>query len=139
MQLTGSNSGYGGSHRPSGERRPAPAEPHGFDKVLNGLMSVLDTEQTALSDASEADFAGLTRQKLQLLMQLDRLAAVHKAASLPPGVGDKLLATRRKLDENARMLRHRMEAIREIAELISEEIRDAQSDGTYSIAARGGR
>lgn len=120
--------------------RPA-GEASGFDKVLNGLMAVLDVERQALETAERADFPGLTRQKLQLLMQLDRLSSVTRSAQVPAAIGEKLVETRRKLDENARILKHRMEAIREVAELISEDIRDAESDGTYSIAgaARGGR
>lgn len=39
------------------------------------------------------------------------------------------------------MLKHRMDAIREVADLIAEEIRDAELDGTYSIGgpARSGQ
>ena len=51
---------------------------------------------------------------------------------------EKLAEARTRLDENARMLRHRMDAIREIADLISEEIRDADSDGTYSVGGGSG-
>lgn len=133
MQLTDFNRQDGASPGPFADHVPPAGEPSGFDKVLNGLMVVLDSEKQALEDKAPVDFAGFTRQKLQLLMQLDRLAAAKGPAAMPAATGQKLVETRRKLDENARILKHRMEAIREIADLISEEIRDADSDGTYSI------
>ena len=122
-------------YRPPG----AGGEASGFDKVLSGLMSVLEVERQALEDTSRADFPGLTRQKLQLLMQLDRLAASNRTAGAPESVGEKLVEAKRRLDENARILKLRMDAIREVAELIAEDIRDAESDGTYSVSGAARR
>ena len=79
-------------------------------------------------------FGELTRQKLQLLMQLNRAVQAPAQAGLPQPIEEKLRQAKRMLDENAAMLKRRMDAIREIAALISREIRDAESDGTYSVS-----
>ncbi len=109
----------------------APGERLGIETVLDGLINVLDQERLALKDAARTQFGDLTRQKLQLLAQLNR--AVQAPTALPQSIEDKLRLARRKLDENAAMLKRRMDAIREISAMISREIRDAESDGTYSV------
>jgi hypothetical protein len=117
--------------------RPQPdGDSSGIDKILVGLNAVLDSERQALEDTSQADFGSYTARKLQLLMQLNRLTLAHKSALFSQAIEEKLVETRRKLDENARILKHRVEAIREIAALISEEIQNAESDGTYSVLGR---
>lgn len=110
----------------------ATGERLGIETVLDGLITVLDKERLALKDATRTQFGDLTRQKLQLLAQLNR--AVQAPAGLPQSIEDKLRLARRKLDENAAMLKRRMDAIREISAMISREIRDAESDGTYSVS-----
>lgn len=112
----------------------ASVERLGVEKVLDGLIAVLDQERTALKDAERTQFGDLTRQKLQLLVQLNRAVQTPGTAVLPQAIEEKLRRARRMLDENAAMLKRRMDAIREIAALISKEIRDAESDGTYSVS-----
>lgn len=114
------------------------ADQLGIEKVLDGLIAILDQERDLLEDATLTQFGSFTRQKLQLLMHLNRVTLACKNTALPSHIEEKLKDARHRLDENAGILKHRMDAIREVAALISEEIRDAESDGTYSVARRGG-
>ncbi|MCB1463455.1 MAG: hypothetical protein KDJ90_13755 [Nitratireductor sp.] len=111
---------------------PASGERQGIEKVLDGLIVILDQERTALNDMARTQFGDLTRQKLQLLVQLNR--AVQTNGSIPHSVEEKLRQAKCMLDENAAMLKRRMDAIREVTSLIAKEIRDAESDGTYSVS-----
>ena len=119
--------------------RLAPGDRQGIEKVLDGLIAVLAQERAALEDTTNTQFGELTRQKLQLLMQLNRAAQMPASAMMPAPLEEKLKLARRMLDENAAMLKRRMDAIREISALISKEIRDVESDGTYSVAGAYGR
>lgn len=109
-------------------------ERQGIENVLDGLIVLLDQERKALKDMERTQFGDLTRQKLQLLAQLNRAVKSPGSSSLPLSVAEKLRQARRMLDENAAMLKRRMDAIREISAMISREIRDAESDGTYSVS-----
>ncbi|MCG6859109.1 MAG: hypothetical protein LJE67_13710 [Salaquimonas sp.] len=110
----------------------APGDRQAVEKVLDGLIAVLDQERAALGDMARTQFGDFTRQKLQLLVQLNR--AVQSPTLLPASIEEKLRRARRMLDDNAAVLKRRMDAIREVAALISKEIRDAESDGTYSVS-----
>jgi hypothetical protein len=49
----------------------------------------------------------------------------------------RLAGLRAKLDANRAVLKLHLEAVREIANIMSDAIRDAESDGTYSPAVCG--
>lgn len=109
----------------------------GPDKVINSLVEILRREAEMLADR-DGDFdASITRQKLQLMMQLNQLSP--RPENLNEESRHRLTEASRLLQQNASILKRRMTAIREIAGMISQEINEAQSDGTYAVsaAARG--
>jgi hypothetical protein len=53
-------------------------------------------------------------------------------ATLDPELIEQLKTLRGKLETNRVVLRRHLEAVREIAKLVSETIQDAEWDGTYS-------
>lgn len=106
---------------------------YGPEKILTALIEVLRRESELLGKGTTRLEAGVTRQKLQLMMQLNRIDPQREIRNSK--TRELLAETRRLLEANGAMLKRRMEAIREIAGMISREITDAQSDGTYDLSA----
>ncbi len=91
----------------------------------------VERETAMLARGSRSGFEDIVARKQRGLMDLS--AAIGDGrVQLGPGEQSALDDLRRKLDANAQALRAHVQASREIAVLLREAARDADSDGTYT-------
>ncbi len=102
-----------------------------IDRIIQRLESVLDEETRLLRANTVFDLQEFNRRKSQGLYDLSR--AMHRLdGELDPATSAKLLSLRRTLEANQAALSLHLEAVREIAAVISDAMREAESDGTYA-------
>lgn len=111
-----------------------------FDFVLSGAVSRLETlidqETAALRHASVTELKEFNYRKAQVLVEIDR--AVSANAGLPPSpeMKARLGTLRGKLDANRRTLKMHLDAVQEVVVMVTDNIRNAESDGTYTNGIR---
>ena len=102
-----------------------------LDRAIDYLGAIVDQETDALRTRAMIDLAEFNNRKNQGLLELNRaLRAIDVGSS--SRVGARLAGLRAKLDVNRALLKTHLEAVREVASVVSEAIRDSDSDGTYS-------
>jgi hypothetical protein len=130
--LAGVASAYG--------RRPAPrgsiADPEAARaRVISVVLRIegyLDEETTALSKSLKFDFKTSNDRKSQGLVDLNQALRRLQRADVTPDLQLRLKAFREKLAVNLRRIRLHLDAVKEIAAMLSDAIQDAESDGTYT-------
>ena len=130
--------GLGVAARPGEGTLAAPAP---LDRVIERLEEVVDQETAALRNRTAIDLKAFNNRKSQGLLELNRAL---RGLDNPPKdrtVTTRLAGLRAKLDVNRAVLETHLAAVREVATVLADAIRDAESDGTYSpsIGAGGGR
>lgn len=107
-----------------------------LEKAVRRLEEAVEQETAALRSRTPIDMNAFNERKNQGLLELDR--ALRLLNGGPPSEEMKiaLRALRQKLDANREVLTTHIEAVREVAAIISEAIRGAESDGTYSFSFR---
>ena len=102
-----------------------------LDRAIEYLGAVVDQETEALRARAMVDLGEFNNRKNQGLLELNRaLRGLDTGAA--SRVGARLAGLRAKLDVNRALLKTHLEAVREVASVVSEAIRDSDSDGTYS-------
>lgn len=107
--------------------------------AVERLELLIGEETAALRHASIADLKGFNNRKAQVLMELDRAVTSGDGATPSPQMRQRLVSLREKLDVNRRKLKIHLEAVQEVAGMIADQIRDADSDGTYTHGIRKGK
>lgn len=102
---------------------------------LDRLEEVIDLESAALRAHRAIDLDDVVRRKSCTLLELTRVARVLPADS-GAALKARVARLRAKLDENHALLRTHLAAMREIADLLSGALREAESDGTYTMQVR---
>jgi hypothetical protein len=106
-----------------------------FVAVADRLEGVIDGETEALERNQPCDLGAICQRKRQGLLELSRFlprAAVSADREVAHRRLDRLAA---KLDRNRRALDIQLQAVREVADIISRALKEADSDGTYSPLA----
>jgi hypothetical protein len=107
-----------------------------FNEALSGaiqrLEETLDQETAALQEHKVIDLKVFNDRKNHALLELSR--ALRNISQGPENLAltAQLSSLKGKLEENRRVLKIHLEAVREISTVLSDRIRDADSDGTYS-------
>ena len=106
-----------------------------FTTVVDRLEGVIEAETLALTGSLPSDMAAFNRQKRQGMLELSRLMR-----GFPPNVPHREVTARlaklaESLERNRLVLDVQLRAVREIADIIAQVMRDAESDGTYSARA----
>ena len=104
-----------------------------IEPLLGNLKQVIEAEQQQLNAGSMDALETFAREKLQILMQLNRFSQAETNHEALNSNKDALEQMRSMLDQNMKALKFRMQAIGEIAETIEAASREAQSDGTYEV------
>jgi hypothetical protein len=107
-----------------------------LEKAVRRLEDVVEQETAALRNRAPIDLNEFNHRKNQGLLELDRALRLLNGAPPSDEVKGGLRMLRRKLDENREVLKTHIEAVREVAAIIAEAIRGAESDGTYSFSFR---
>jgi hypothetical protein len=107
----------------------------GFMSVVDRLQGVIDFETDSLSRHVAIDLAELNRQKRQGMLELTRLMRGFGTRPASDAVRERLVELGTALDRNRAVLDVQLGAMREIAEIIAQVMKDAEWDGTYSMRA----
>ena len=102
-----------------------------LDRAIEYLGAVVDQETEALRMRAMVDLGEFNNRKNQGLLELNR-ALRGLDAGAASRVSARLAGLRAKLDVNRALLKTHLEAVREVASVVSEAIRDSDSDGTYT-------
>ncbi len=106
--------------------------------IIDRLEEVVQTETAALEQHIVSDLAAFTRKKSQILLEVTRLARLVKSPTANVRIDDRLMSLKTSLAQNRDTLEIHLRAARELNEIISDTVRDAESDGTYSSAGGQG-
>lgn len=89
-------------------------------------------EEQNILTSRPADFERLLARKELLAVDASRLSLAARGVALNPLVQKRLAQAAERLVENRHFLRRHIDAVSEIAALISRAVSRATSDGTYS-------
>jgi len=121
------------------ERDRAWAVRSSIDRTIQRIERLVDFETEALRTRAAIDLRETNNRKSQALLELDMIARALDGAHLDPDIIARLKALRGKLEANRIMLNRHLEAVREVACIVADTIRDSEWDGTYSeFDASGG-
>ena len=118
-------------------RIPAPLFQSGSAEILvlietaRKVSKLISEETRNLSRFQATDLRGNNRRKQQGLVDLDRALRGLRGRPLPPEADRAIGELRRELDDNLHVLSLHLSAMSEVADLIADVIRKAESDGTY--------
>jgi hypothetical protein len=107
-----------------------------LEKAVRRLEEAVEQETVALRNHAPIDLNEFNQRKNQGLLELDRALRLLNGAPPNDEMKDALRMLREKLDANRAILTTHIEAVREVAAIIAEAIRGAESDGTYSFSFR---
>jgi len=112
-----------------------------IDRAIEYLGIIVDQETNALRTRAAVDLAGFNTKKNQGLLELNRALRALDAGATSRSVASRLADLRARLDVNRALLKMHLEAVREVASVVADAIRDSDSDGTYSppVRAHGNR
>jgi hypothetical protein len=108
-----------------------------LERCIARLEDVVDHETAALKSRAAVDLREFNNRKSQGLLDLSRSLRLFQGAAPGKAVLARLAGLRAKLDINQAVLKLHLDAVREISTVMSDAIRDAESDGTYSPAICG--
>ena len=104
-------------------------------RLVDRLRRVVQAETTDLEQHVRYDVSVVTRKKSHMLLELSRLSRTRRDAPKDPILRDKLSTLKDALDTNEKALEMHLRAARQLTELITNVVRNAESDGTYSGAS----
>lgn len=103
-----------------------------IDRILQRIEKLVDRETAALRTRAAIDYKEFNNGKSQALLELSLAIRSLGTTKLDAEMIGRLKSLRGKLDTNRVVLRMHLDAVREIANVVSETIQDSEWDGTYS-------
>lgn len=100
--------------------------------TMRRIELLVDRETEALRSRSEIDLKDSNNRKSQALLELGLAARAFEGSALDEDIAAELRALRGKLERNQAMLQLHLDAVREVATIVADTIRDRDWDGTYS-------
>jgi hypothetical protein len=130
----------GGSVAQNGRRNPRPRpEVHDSEaaralvtSVIQRIEECIDDETTALDQSPNYDLKASNDRKSQGLVDLNQAMRRLKSTDVNEDLQMRLQMFRNKLAINLRKIRLHLEAVKEITAVLSDAIKNAESDGTYT-------
>ncbi len=101
-------------------------------KSLDRLEETLDMETSALMARDLSNLDEFNRRKSQCLLEISRIVRTAEVSALEPDAAKRLQSLQGKIERNQDILRRHMDAVQEVASIISNAIQRAESDSTYS-------
>lgn len=83
---------------------------------------------------AQIDLKDFNTRKTHGLLELTRAMRHLDKGGMTDAVTARLSALRVSLEINQSVVKMHLEAVREVATIVSDAIRDAESDGTYSVS-----
>ena len=109
-----------------------------LDKAILRLAEIVDLETAALQSRAAVDLRDFNNRKSQGLHELNQILRQLAGRGADGAIIARLGGLRQKLEVNRSVLKMHLEAAREISTIVSDAIREAESDGTYSAHHAGG-
>jgi hypothetical protein len=100
--------------------------------AIERINLALEEESQAIARRGPVDYDAFNRRKSQGLLELNRLAPSVAGQRLGPVLAAALGDLQTRLETNRRLLSTQLTAARAVSNIITQAIRDSQSDGTYS-------
>jgi hypothetical protein len=104
----------------------------GFLNTVQRLEDIIDLETKTLQSFEPVSLKEFNHKKIYGLIELLRVISKHDSAKLSPEMEIVLSRLRGKLEENMSVLHMHLTAIREISAVMTNAIKEHDSDGTYS-------
>ncbi|MGE0024403.1 MAG: flagellar protein FlgN [Hyphomicrobium sp.] len=101
---------------------------------IQRLEEIVDQETLALRTRKAINLKDFNDRKSQALLELTRSLKHLEGAGPDPALAARVGALKVKLAVNQAALRVHLEAVREVSATISDALRQAESDGTYTQA-----
>lgn len=117
---------------PSAAQRSAAAPM--LEVAIQRLEEVVDQETLALRTRTAVNLKEFNDRKSQALLELTRSLRHMQGAGSDPELAARVGNLKVKLAINQAVLKVHLEAVREISTTISDAMRNAESDGTYTQA-----
>lgn len=108
--------------------------PHTIEVSIQRLEEVVDQETLALRTRKAINLKEFNDRKSQALLELTRSLKNVQGGEPDPALAARVGTLKVKLAVNQAALRVHLEAVREVSAAISDAIRQAESDGTYTQA-----
>lgn len=105
-----------------------------LQQIAERLEAVLESERQFLMRSSFEDLEQVIARKDQLALEITRLGQHASGCLVDPDGRALLQRAMRCIDANARLLKNHIDAVSEIASLITAICSNADADGTYSIS-----
>lgn len=121
---------------PAAERAGRPTPAAILESALARLEEIVDQETAALRGYVAVNLKEFNDRKNHALLELTRALRQLPAGKEGEALGGRVDRLRTKLELNRIVLRMHLDAVREVSMTISDAIRDAESDGTYSQTVR---
>lgn len=103
-------------------------------RTIERLEETLEQETAGLRARTPVDLKDFNNRKTHGLLELTRVMRHLDRGALSPPVAARLSALRITLEVNQRVVKMHLEAVREVSAIVADAIRDAESDGTYSVS-----
>jgi len=131
----------GATETPSRARLPAKPVDEDVSGAVAGLLRAIDRleetivqETNALRERAIVDLKGFNNRKNQGLLELSRSIRHLEGGKLGEQAAARVFALRQHLEANLLVIKMHVEAVREVSTIVSDAIREADSDGTYSAS-----
>jgi hypothetical protein len=128
--------GFGGADSLSNARLEAASNarqtPVAFTlSLIDRLEDLLERETGGLKGYSITELKELNHRKSQCLLELMRASRSLEGQPQSRALVERLSTLRNTVDRNQAALQTHVDAVKEIATIISDTLRDTESDGTY--------
>ena len=100
--------------------------------VLGRLETIIDNENDNIGSDPHFDLPTSNAHKSRCLYELTMLFRDTDPRELAVGYAEQMHALKKKLAINARRVEAHMNAVRAVADLLKNAVREADGDGTYS-------
>jgi hypothetical protein len=106
----------------------------GLVRAIDRLEETIGQETAALRTRAPIDFKEFNNRKNQGLLELTR--SMRHLDGHNPGarIAERLTALRSMLETNRTVIQMHVDAVREVSTIVADAIREADSDGTYSVS-----
>jgi uncharacterized protein YicC (UPF0701 family) len=105
--------------------------------LIDRLRDVVEQETAALRSRTQIDLKDFNTRKSHGLLELSRAMRRLEGVPIDEMIETRLKALKAALEANRAVLQLHVEAVREISTTVSEALRAADSDGTYTRAVCG--
>lgn len=103
-----------------------------IDRTMQRIEMLVDRETEALRSRSAIDLKESNNSKSRALLELGLAARSLEGTQLDADLIERLRLLRTKLEVNQIVLRRHLDAVRDVASVVADTIRDREWDGTYS-------